>query len=83
MISLSLKVLGFFGCNTKQLEMWKGAWSKLKISYEHSYKQHQNMLLDIAYFLCGLKISTICQAWSGNYLNPNFELQNLQYIFLI
>jgi hypothetical protein len=30
MIPLSLKMLGFFVCNIKELEMWKGALSKLK-----------------------------------------------------
>jgi len=53
-------------------------WSKLKISYENLDKQHQNMFLDIACFLGGLKINTICRVWSGDYLNPKFELQNLQ-----
>jgi hypothetical protein len=53
-------------------------WSKLKISYENLDKQYQNMFLDIACFLGGLKISTICRVWSGDYLNPKFELQNLQ-----
>jgi hypothetical protein len=61
----------------------KKLWSKLKFSYEHSYKQHQNMLLDIACFFSGLKISTICQVWSEDYLNPKFELQKLQHISLI
>jgi hypothetical protein len=53
-------------------------WSKLKISYEDLDKQHQNMFLDIVCFLGGLKISTICRVWSGDYLNPKFELQILQ-----
>jgi hypothetical protein len=76
---LSLKLLGFFLCNIKELEIWEGAlntlksgqsftegndneelWSKLRISYDHLDKKHQNMFLDIAYFLGGLKISTIC-----------------------
>jgi len=35
-------------------------WSKLKISYKYLDKQHQNMFLDIACFLGGLKINTIC-----------------------
>jgi hypothetical protein len=34
-------------------------------------------------FLGGLKISTICQMWSGYYLHPKFELQNLQHKYLI
>ncbi len=42
-------------------------WSKLKISYDHLDKQHQDMFLDIACFLGGLKISTICRVWSGDY----------------
>jgi hypothetical protein len=80
-LPLSLKVLGFFLCDTKELEIWEGAlsklksgqnftkgndneqlWSKLKFSYDYLDKQHQNMFLDIACFLGGLKISTICQA---------------------
>ncbi len=52
-------------------------WNVLKISYDNLDKQHQNMFLDIACFLGGLKISTICRAWSGDYLNPKFGLQNL------
>ncbi|CAM6038560.1 unnamed protein product [Sphagnum compactum] len=101
-LPLSLKVLGSFLCNTKDLEIWKGAlsklksgqsftggndneelWSKLKISYDYLDKQHQNMFLDIACFLGGLKISTICRAWSGDYLHPKFGLQNLQHRSLI
>jgi energy-coupling factor transporter ATP-binding protein EcfA2 len=101
-LPLSLKVLGSFLCNTKELEIWEGAlsklksgqsftggneneelWSKLKISYDYLDKQHQNMFLDIACFLGGLKISTICQVWSGNYLHPIFELQNLQHRSLV
>jgi hypothetical protein len=96
-LPLSLKVLGFFLCNTKKLEMWQGAlnklksgqsliggndneklWSVLKISSDQLDKQHQNMFLDIACFFGGLKISTICRAWRGNYEYPKFELQNLQ-----
>jgi hypothetical protein len=56
-------------------------WSKLKISYFDS--DHQNMILDIACFLGGLKISIICGAWSGDYEHPKFELQILQHISLI
>ncbi|CAN5962451.1 unnamed protein product, partial [Sphagnum jensenii] len=99
---LSLKVLGSFLCDTKELEMWEDAlnklksgqsftggndneelWSKLKISYEYLDKQHQNMFLDIACFLGGLKISTICRIWSGDYLHPKSGLQNLQHRSLI
>jgi hypothetical protein len=58
-------------------------WSKLRISYDHLDKKHQNMFLDIAYFLGGLKISTICRAWSGDYLHPKFGLHNLQHRYLI
>jgi len=58
-------------------------WSKLRMSYDHLDKQHQNMFLDIACFLGGLKISTIYQVWSGNYLHPKFGLQNLQHRSLI
>ncbi|CAM6051403.1 unnamed protein product [Sphagnum compactum] len=101
-LPLSLKVLGSFLCNTKELEMWKGAlsklksgqsftggndnedlWSVLKISYDPLDKQHQNMFLDIACFFGGLKISTICRVWSGDYEHPKFELQNLQHRSLI
>ncbi|KAH8971302.1 hypothetical protein BDL97_02G133800 [Sphagnum fallax] len=101
-LPLSLKVLGSFLCNTKELEMWKGAlsklksgksltggndneelWSVLKISYEDLDKQNQNMFLDIACFFGGLKISTICRVWSGDYEYPKFELQNLRHRSLI
>jgi len=101
-LPLSLKVLGSFLCNTKKLEIWEGAlsklksgqsftggndneklWSILKISYEYLDKQHHSMFLDIACFLGGLKISTICRAWNGNYLHPKFALQNLQHRSLI
>jgi hypothetical protein len=58
-------------------------WNVLKISYDHLDKQHQNMFLDIACFLGGLKISTICRVWNGNYLNRKFELQNLQHRSLV
>ncbi len=101
-LPLSLKVLGSFLCNTKELQMWKGAlsklesgesltggydnedlWSVLKISYNHLDKQLQNMFLDIACFFSGLKISTICRAWSGDNEHPKFELQNLQHRSLV
>jgi hypothetical protein len=101
-LPLSLKVLGSFLCDTKQLEIWEGTWSKLKsgqsftggndneelwsklkISYDYLDKQHQDMFLDIACFFHGLKISTICRAWSGDYLHPNFELQILEHRSLI
>jgi nucleoside-triphosphatase THEP1 len=101
-LPLSLKVLGSFLCNTKELEIWEGAlrklksgqnltgghdneelWNVLKISYDHLDKQHQNMFLDIACFLGGLKISTICRVWSGDYLNHKIELQNLQHRYLV
>jgi len=101
-LPLSLKVLGSFLSDIKELEIWEGAlnklksgqsltggndneelWSKLKISYEYLDKQHQNMFLDIACFLGGLKISTICRVWNGDYLNPKFELQNLQHRSLV
>ncbi len=58
-------------------------WSKLKISYDYLDEQHRNMFLDIACFLGGLKISTICRAWNGDYLHPKFSLQNLQHRSLI
>jgi hypothetical protein len=101
-LPLSLKVLGSFLCNIKELEIWEGAlsklksgqsftggndneelWSILKISYDHLDKETQNMFLDIACFLSGLKISTICQVWSGDYLYPKLTLQNLQHRSLI
>jgi len=96
-LPLSLKILGSFLCNIKELEMWEGAlsklksgqsftggndneelWSKLKFFYLPLDKQHQNMFLDIACFLCGLKISTICRAWWRDYLDLKFGLQILQ-----
>ncbi|CAK9265124.1 unnamed protein product [Sphagnum jensenii] len=96
-LPLSLKVFGSFLRNTKKLEIWEGAlsklkngqnvtggndneelWSKLKICYDMLDKQHQNMFLDIACFLDGLRISTICRAWSGDDLHPKFGLENLQ-----
>jgi energy-coupling factor transporter ATP-binding protein EcfA2 len=58
-------------------------WSILRISYDHLDKQHQNMFLDIACFLGGLKISTICRVWSGDYSHPKLGLQNLQHRSLI
>jgi hypothetical protein len=58
-------------------------WSVLKISYNHLDKQLQNMFLDIACFFSGLKISTICRAWSGDNEHPKFELQNLQHRSLV
>jgi hypothetical protein len=101
-LPLSLKVLGSYLCNIKELEIWEGAlnrlksgqsftcsndneelWTTLKSSYDALDKQHQNMFLDIACFLGGLKINTICRMWSGDYLNPKFELQYLQHRFLI
>jgi energy-coupling factor transporter ATP-binding protein EcfA2 len=101
-LPLSLKILGGFLCNVKELEIWESAlsklksgqsftggndneelWSKLKISYDHLDKEHQNMFLDIACFLGGLKISTICRVWSGDYLYPKLTLQNLQHRSLI
>jgi energy-coupling factor transporter ATP-binding protein EcfA2 len=96
-LPLSLKVLGSFLCNIKELEIWEGALNKLKsgqsftmandneellstlkISYDSLDMGHQNMFLDIACFLGGLKISTIFRVWSGDYLHPKFALQNLQ-----
>ncbi|CAM6024082.1 unnamed protein product [Sphagnum balticum] len=96
-LPLSLKVFGSFLCNTKKLEIWEGAlsklkngqsvtggndneelWSKLKTCYDMLDEQHQNMFLDIACFLGGLRISTICRAWSGDDLHPKFGLGNLQ-----
>jgi len=58
-------------------------WSKLRISYDHLDKEHQNMFLDIVCFLGGLKISTICRVWSGDYLYPKFALQTLRQRSLI
>ncbi|CAM6024430.1 unnamed protein product [Sphagnum balticum] len=58
-------------------------WSVLKISYDNLDKQHQNMFLDIACFFRGLKISTICRAWSGDYECPESGLENLQHRSLI
>ncbi len=88
-LPLSLKVLGFFLCNIKELDIWEGAlsklengqsftggndneelWSKLRISYDHLDKEHQNMFLDIVFFLGGLKVSTICRVQSGDYIIP-------------
>ncbi|CAM6041043.1 unnamed protein product, partial [Sphagnum compactum] len=101
-LPLSLKVLGSFLCNIKELEMWEGAlnklksgksltggndnedlWNVLRISYEDLDKQNQNMFLDIACFFGGLKISTICRAWSGDNEHPKFELHNLRHRSLV
>ncbi len=101
-LPLSLTTLGSFLCNSKELEIWEGAlsklengqsitggndneklWSKLKSSYDHLDKEHENMFMDIACFLGGSKINTICRAWNGDYLHPKFGLQNLEYRSLI
>jgi energy-coupling factor transporter ATP-binding protein EcfA2 len=101
-LPLSLKILGSFLCNIKELETWEGAltklksgqsftggndneelWSILKISYDHLDNETQNMFLDIACFLGGLKVSTICRVWSGDYLHPKLTLQNLHHRSLI
>ncbi len=101
-LPLSLKVLGSFLYNTKELEIWEGAlstlesgqsltggndneklWNVLRISYDHLDEEHKNLFLDIACFLGGLKISTICRAWSGDYSSPKLGLQNLQHRSLI
>ncbi len=58
-------------------------WSVLKISYDALEEQLQNKFLDIACFFRGLKINTICRAWSGENLHPKFELQNLRHRSLI
>jgi len=58
-------------------------WSTLKISYDPLNEEHKNMFLDIACFFGGLKITTICRAWSGDYLHPKFGLRKLQERSLI
>ncbi len=58
-------------------------WSTLRISYDPLDKEHKNMFLDIACFLGGLKISTICRVWSGDYLHPKFGLRKLEERSLI
>ncbi|CAM6061062.1 unnamed protein product, partial [Sphagnum tenellum] len=58
-------------------------WSVLKISYDYLDVPHQKMFLDIACFFRGLKISTICRAWSGDYECPESGLENLQHRSLI
>ncbi|KAH8940546.1 hypothetical protein BDL97_15G094200 [Sphagnum fallax] len=58
-------------------------WSILKICYDHLDKDHQNMFLDIACFLGGLKISTIRRVWSGDYSCLELALENLQHRSLI
>jgi len=58
-------------------------WNQLRIDYDHLDKEHQNMFLDIACFLGGLKINTIYRMWSGDYLHPRRALQNLQNRSLI
>jgi hypothetical protein len=35
-------------------------WTTLRISYDHLDKDHQNMFLDIAFFLVGFNKSTFC-----------------------
>jgi energy-coupling factor transporter ATP-binding protein EcfA2 len=98
---LSLKVLGSFLCNTKELKMWEGVlsklksgknftggndnedlWSVLKLSYDPLDWEHKNMFLDIACFLGGLKLSTICRMWNRDE-HPYVALQNLQHRSLI
>jgi hypothetical protein len=38
-------------------------WKSLRISYDHLNKPHQDMFLDIACFLVGLKKSTFCRVY--------------------
>jgi energy-coupling factor transporter ATP-binding protein EcfA2 len=100
-LPLSLKVLGSFLRNTKELKMWEGVlsklksgknftggndnedlWSVLKLSYDPLEPEHKNMFLDIACFLGGLKLSTICRMWNRDE-HPYVALQNLQHRSLI
>jgi energy-coupling factor transporter ATP-binding protein EcfA2 len=55
-------------------------WKTLRISYDHLIKTHQDMFLDIACFLVGLKQNTICRMyWNGDdSLSPMLILQNLK-----
>jgi len=55
-------------------------WKTLRISYDHLIKTHQDMFLDIACFLVGLKQNTICRMyWNGDdSLRPMLILQNLK-----
>ncbi len=48
-------------------------WSKLRISYDHLDKKHQNMFLDIACVLGGLKISTIVEHGVGIIYTQNLD----------
>ncbi len=57
-------------------------WSVLKISYDPLDKQLQNMFLDIACFLGGLKLSTICRMWNREE-HPYVALRNLQHRSLL
>jgi hypothetical protein len=57
-------------------------WSVLKISYDPLDKQLQNMFLDIACFLGGLKLSTICRMWNRDE-HPYVALRNLQHRSLL
>ncbi|CAK9225255.1 unnamed protein product, partial [Sphagnum troendelagicum] len=44
-LPLSLKVLGSFLCNTKELEIWEGALNKLKkSSYDYKFEFAHNVL---------------------------------------
>jgi hypothetical protein len=55
-------------------------WKTLRISYDHLFKKHQDMFLDIACFFVGLKRRTICRVYwnEDGSLNPIFILQNLK-----
>jgi hypothetical protein len=44
---LSLKVLGFFLCNIKELEMWEGALSKLKCGQSFTGGNDNEELLSV------------------------------------
>jgi len=44
---------------------------KLQIFYNDLDDEHQNMFLDIACFLCGVRKNTAIQIWNGDDKSPS------------